>query len=93
VALTPVPASPFVSGTSSLFSLYHPLIPFGSSFVTLKIRPGHFDLNESFTLGKDSNGINPGTEKVTRQMGTFSVTIPRTRSNKIPTEDLPLKKA
>jgi hypothetical protein len=56
-----------------------PLIPFASSFAKLEIKAGPppgFDLNESFTLGKNSNGINPVTENVTLQIGTFSVTIP-----------------
>jgi hypothetical protein len=35
-----------------------------------------FDLNESFTLAKNANGINPVTENVTLQIGTFLVTIP-----------------
>jgi hypothetical protein len=52
---------------------------FASSFAKLEItaspKPG-FDLNESFTLGKNANGINPVTENVTLQIGTFLVTIP-----------------
>jgi hypothetical protein len=38
--------------------------------------PPGFDLNESFTLAKKSNGINPVTQKVILKIGTFSVTIP-----------------
>jgi hypothetical protein len=38
--------------------------------------PPGFDLNESFTLAKKSNGINPVTQKVTLKIGTVSVTIP-----------------
>jgi hypothetical protein len=53
-----------------------PLVPFASSFAKLEISKKGFDLNESFTLGKNSNGINPVTENVTLQIGTFSVTIP-----------------
>jgi len=35
-----------------------------------------FDPKESFTLGKNNNGINPVRQKVTLQVGTFSATIP-----------------
>jgi hypothetical protein len=38
--------------------------------------PPGFDLNESFTLARKSNGINPVTQKVILKIGTFSVTIP-----------------
>ena len=53
-----------------------PFVPFASSFAKLVIEPDGFDLKESFTLGANSNGINPVTEKVTLQIGTFSVMIP-----------------
>ncbi|MDQ6701883.1 MAG: hypothetical protein M3Z96_01645 [Pseudomonadota bacterium] len=36
----------------------------------------HFELLSSFTLGSASNGINPVTEVVTLQIGTFTTTIP-----------------
>jgi len=54
--------------------------------------PPGFDLNESFTLGKNTNGINPVTEKVTLQIGTFSVTIPPSwRRAKGPACDSPIR--
>jgi DNA-binding beta-propeller fold protein YncE len=81
-ALTAIAGSPFAAGGGP-FSVAiitpRPLIPFASSFAKLEIKAGPppgFDLNESFTLGKNSNGINPVTENVTLQIGTFSVTIP-----------------
>jgi hypothetical protein len=81
-ALTAIAGSPFAAGGGP-FSVAiitpSPLIPFASSFAKLEIKPGPppgFDLNESFTLGKNSNGINPVTENVTLQIGIFSVTIP-----------------
>jgi hypothetical protein len=59
-------------------------VPFASSFAKLEIKRGGFDLNESFTLGRNSNGINPVTENVTLQIGTFSVTIPAVSFTQIP---------
>lgn len=79
-ALTPVPGSPFATGAEpgeeELSVAITPLLPFATSFAKLQISAGGFDLNESFTLGANSNGINPITENVTLQIGTFSVTIP-----------------
>ena len=37
---------------------------------------GAFQLVSRFTLGQGSNGINPPTEPVTLQVGTFTTTIP-----------------
>jgi 6-phosphogluconolactonase len=76
-ALTPVPGSP--SGSVPLSVATTPRVPFASSFAKLQITAGRlpgFNLNESFTLGANSHGINPVTENVTLQIGTFSVTIP-----------------
>jgi len=61
--------------------------PFATSSAKLDITAGPpqgFDLNESFTLGANSNGINPLTEDVTLQIGPFSVTIPAGSFQKIP---------
>jgi 6-phosphogluconolactonase (cycloisomerase 2 family) len=81
-ALTPVTNSPFPAGfapVSVAVAVATPLFPFASSSAKLEISarpPSSFDLNESFTLGKNSNGINPVTENVTLKIGSFSVTIP-----------------
>jgi hypothetical protein len=76
-ALTAIAGSPFAAGVLIPQSVaITPLMPFASSFAKLEIKAPSFDLNESFTLGKNSNGINPLTENVTLQIGTFSVTIP-----------------
>jgi hypothetical protein len=68
--------SPFTAGSNPFSVAITPLVPFASSFAKLQIAKKGFDLNESFTLGANSNGINPVTENVTLQIGTFSITIP-----------------
>jgi hypothetical protein len=75
-ALKPVPGSPFAAGVTPASVAITPLVLFASSFAKLEIENDSFDLKESFTLGANSNGINPVTENVTLQIGTFSVTIP-----------------
>ena len=45
-------------------------------FAKLEIANDSLDLKESFTLGANSNGINPVTENVTLEIGTFSVMVP-----------------
>jgi hypothetical protein len=75
-ALVPVPGSPFAEGFNPVSVAITPLVPFASFFAKLEIANDGFDLNESFTLGANSNGINPATENVTLQIGTFSVMIP-----------------
>jgi lactonase family protein with 7-bladed beta-propeller len=83
-ALTSVPGSPFPAGLVPTSVAITPLVPFASSFAKLEISAKGFQLNESFTLGANSNGINPLTENVTLKIGTFSVTIPPGSFKQIP---------
>jgi hypothetical protein len=74
-ALTPISGSPFVAGNLPNSLAVTLLVPFVTSFPKLEINAGSppgFDLNESFTLGTNSNGINPVTENATLLIGTFS---------------------
>jgi hypothetical protein len=83
-SLTQLSLSPFPAGIDSLSVAITPLVPFASSFAKLEIAKHSFDLKESFTLGATSNGINPLTENVILQIGTFSVAIPAGSFKKIP---------
>ncbi len=78
-ALMTVTGSPFATGAGAISVAITPKVPFASFFAKLKIeerhRPG-FELKVFFTLGANSNGINPVTENTTLQIGPFSVTIP-----------------
>jgi DNA-binding beta-propeller fold protein YncE len=75
-ALTPVPGSPFAAGIGPFGVAITPLVPFATSFAKLEIAKRGFVLGELFTLGAISNGINPLTQNLALQIGTFSVTIP-----------------
>jgi hypothetical protein len=52
-------------------------VPFSAFRAQLTIYPNQpgFSIISNFTLGNTSNGINPGTEAVTLQMGAFVTTI------------------
>src|SRR6267143_1281039 len=54
-----------------------PVVPFSAFNAAPEIGSDRFELNGRFTLGEGSNGINPHTEAVTLQLGTFSVTMPQ----------------
>jgi 6-phosphogluconolactonase len=68
--------SPYAAGAIPRSIVVTPLVPFATSFAKLTIAKQGFGLGEFFTLGATSNGINPLTESLTLQIGTFSVTIP-----------------
>jgi 6-phosphogluconolactonase len=86
-ALTPITGSPFATGSGPFSVVVTPLVPFAASSATLTTTTGSpptFDLNESFTLGANSNGIDPVTEKITLKIGTLSVTIPAGKFTQMP---------
>jgi hypothetical protein len=86
-ALTEVRRSPFAAGAFPFSVVITPLVPVATSFANLEITAGPppgFDLNGNFALGENTNGINPLTEDVTLQIGTFSVTIPAGSFQQIP---------
>jgi 6-phosphogluconolactonase len=79
--LSPVPGSPFTAGYLS-FSLAiagDSAVPFAAFKLRAEIdldRKNSFEVEGRFRLGTGSDGINPLTEDVTLQVGTFSTTIP-----------------
>ena len=82
-ALTPIPGSPF-PGLNLPYALAVSPIPFAVSTTNFETEAGTlptFNLSDSFTLGKNSTGINPVVQPVTLQIDTFSVTIPAHKFN------------
>jgi hypothetical protein len=80
-ALTAVSGSPFPAGTNpfSVAITGQSIVPFAAFNVEAAIdlnRMDSFDVVGEFTLGAGSNGINPSTEDVNLQVGTFSTTTP-----------------
>ena len=75
-----VVGSPITVGTGPIaFGLFiQPVLVFSAN-TQLTVYPNQqrFDItNSNFTLGASSNGINPPTEPVTLQIGSFKITIP-----------------
>ena len=83
-SLTQLTTSPFAAGTNPVSVAITPrVVPFASSSAGLFLELDHFELDDSFTLGANSKGINPDRENVTLQMTwqrpfpeNFSVMIP-----------------
>ena len=80
-ALSPVTGSPFAAGLGprSVAIAGQSTVPFAAFTLKAEISlglPGAFEAKGNFTLGAGSNGINPLTEDVKLQIGTFSTTIP-----------------
>ena len=83
-ALTPLSGSPF-TGTNFPFSVPVTPIPFAastSSFETEAGTPPTFTLSNTFTLGRNSTGINPVSQQVILRIDTFAVTIPPNNFNR-----------
>jgi 6-phosphogluconolactonase len=80
-ALSPVPGSPFAAGTLpfSVAIAGQATVPFAAFTLKAEIALGPlgaFEMKGNFTLGVGSNGIDPLTEDVKLQVGTFSTTVP-----------------
>lgn len=81
-ALAPIPGSPSpaeMEPTALAVTHASPTVPFAPFKAKAEIdedRRTSFRVEGFFTLGADSNGINPVSETVNLQVGTFSVTIP-----------------
>ena len=70
------------SATFSSFGAKLDIKPGSTSTIALK-HPS-FDLNSKFSLGTSSNGINPLTEVVELQVGTYQTTIPAGSFHQLP---------
>jgi YVTN family beta-propeller protein len=79
-ATNTVVGSPIPVGTApEPFGLFiQPFIAFSAFAPDLTVYPNQkeFSIKSNFTLGAGSNAINPPTEQVTLQIGSFTITIP-----------------
>jgi YVTN family beta-propeller protein len=79
-ATNTVIGSPSVGSVPLAFGLFIQPAPVVFSAFTAKLTVSSFQpkftLLSNFTLGSNSNGINPAYEAVTLKIGTFTVTIP-----------------
>jgi 6-phosphogluconolactonase (cycloisomerase 2 family) len=83
-SLTPLSGSPF-TGLNLPNSVAVSPIPFAtstSSFETEAGTPPTFTLSDTFTLGRNSTGINPVSQQVILRIDTFAVTIPPNNFNR-----------
>jgi probable HAF family extracellular repeat protein len=76
-----------INGQAHAFLLTPAAVPFAAFHAQLAIvkgasHPG-FALGSTLTLGASSNGINPLTEPVSLNVGTYSVTIPPGKFTKV----------
>jgi hypothetical protein len=77
-ALTPIAGSPF-TGLNLPLSVVVSATRFATSTTSLETvtgTPPTFTLDDTFTLGRNSTGINPVSQQVTLRIDTFAVTIP-----------------
>lgn len=79
--MTPIPGSPFAAGTGpasvAIASSFY--VPINFSSFQLNVTPGSmttFTVSGLFTLGSGNSGINPLSQPVTIQVGSYTVTIP-----------------
>ena len=82
-ALSPISGSPF-GGLSLPVIVNVSPIPFAASTTSLETvtgTPPTFTLDDTFTLGRNSTGIDPVTQQVTLRIDTFAVTIPANKFN------------
>jgi 6-phosphogluconolactonase (cycloisomerase 2 family) len=80
-ALTPISGSPAGNFPVALNVSPIPFAASTSSFETEAGTPPTFTLDDTFTLGRNSTGINPVTQQVTLRIDTFAVTIPANKFN------------
>jgi len=67
------------TGATATNEAFTTVVPFSAFSAKAEFQigpPSSFDLESTFTLGAGSSGINPPTQPVTLQLGTFSTNIP-----------------